>query len=584
MADRHARQRGLVAQEILADARITIRGSGVALPYLVQCLTLMGVARRFGHIRLVDVDRPVREEDVSNQFLLDQQDIGRPLGEALVSRIHDIDPDVVIAPSTAPGAGRDLVLAVPRASEVDAIRASGQVDIWGGVTATAVRVGPEPPTSVSDRTSVLTAPLGGVCGGLLAQAVLIELGAVVDGPAVVSSWLEERVRIVSPGIGSAAREVVNAGVPEPDLLGVLERVVPPDQLGRFTVHLDDEPARARVTLVVDDDEIVASAALGGTGPMQTRLTVRPALRPARRAASIHWSPLTEPTGDDVLARLPEARVVMCGAGALGSWAAAVLAASGAVTQLCVVDMDDAVEAHNLNRQILFGTNDIGAPKSVRTTARLARINPSMKLSALTTSVTRQLLREPAKIRLPAIFGRNEKARQEAEAARARQARLVEELASATAILSCPDNQQTRWILNVLAERADVPMVNGAADGFTGRVHVCDPASASMCLVCWLGESIADDPRRRSCTDVIGALPIQSIVTTAAIVGSAQAAALLATLGGAGDRVARFHTWDGLNQQLSGHRAGDREHGECPGHLLNAGAASEKGRSDGHPAA
>ena len=55
---------------------------------------------------------------------------------------------------------------------------------------------------IEDRSSVLTAALAGVCGGLLAQAVVTELGAMVDGPAVTADWREERLQVVAPSIGN----------------------------------------------------------------------------------------------------------------------------------------------------------------------------------------------------------------------------------------------------------------------------------------------------------------------------------------------------------------------------------------------
>lgn len=578
--DRYSRQRGLVVQDVIVDARIAIYGTGVALPYLLQCLVLMGVARRHGHIRLVNVDQPVTELDLAHQFLLDRRDLGRPLGEALADRVEEIDPAVVVLISDGHAPRRELVLAVPRADQIELIRSSTSVDVWGHVLPAAVFVGPEPPPVVAEEFTVVTAALGGVCGGLLAQAALIELGALVDGPAVVSSWSEERIRVVAPGIGVAARVAIASGTPEPDLRGVMERVATSEQVSYFAVHLGGQPVHPRVTTVIDDDEVLASVIVGESDRTDSPLVIRPARHPAKHPRACFWSPL-EGTSLENGGRLPagcslkqrlDARIVMCGAGALGSWASAVLAASGAELYLCVVDMDGAVEAHNLNRQVLFTHGDIGKPKAVRTAERLGQINPAMRIDPLLMAVSPELLNDPDSVDLSVIFGHEQTMWQTARAAAEQRERLLNELAKASAILSCPDNQQTRWTLNVLAERLEIPLVNGAADGFTGRVHVCDTSTLSMCLVCWLGESIADDPQRRSCTDVVDVVAIQSIVTSAAIVGSVQAATLLLALVGAADRVRRFHTWDGTVNRLDGHRAGDRDPAECPLHLLGRTSA------------
>ncbi|WP_336110006.1 ThiF family adenylyltransferase [Streptomyces sp. PTD9-10] len=571
--ERYARQSGLLVQELVADARIAVLGTGPALTHLLQCLAMMGAGSRHGHIRLVGMDRPVTERDIADQFLLCRDDLDQPLDQALALRAQETNRSVRVLGDNRPPDGRELTLAVPRAAETKAVAGWGAVDVWGQVLPAAVRVGPDAMPDAKDESGLLTAALGAVCGGLLAQAALVELGALVDGPAVVSQWAEERLMLHAPGAGAAAEHLMRNGNPQPDLQGVLEQVAGAEQLGDFSVQLDGLPVRPRVTAVVDEDHVLASVMVREPGRTRTPLVVVPARRPPRRAPVCFWSPLEGVVPEDG-GGLPEswqqlprrdARVLVCGAGALGGWAAGVLAASGAVAHLTVVDMDDRVELHNLNRQILFRDSDVGAPKAERTAARLREIDPELEVEALATVIGPELLGAPAAVDTAALGGPPELRARLAEVARSR-ARLEEELAAATAVLSCPDNQQTRWTLNVLAERHKLPLVNGAVDGVIGRVHVCDPSTSSMCLVCWLGTSIADDPVRRSCTDVVDGIPVQALVTSAAVVGAAQAAALIATLAGAADRVRRFHVWDGTEVSFSGHLAGERDPAECPAHL------------------
>ncbi|MEU6293101.1 ThiF family adenylyltransferase [Streptomyces sp. NPDC046988] len=570
--ERYARQSGLVAQDLLADARIALLGTGTALPYLVQCLTLLGVGSRHGCIRLVGMARSVHEADLADQFLLCRDDLGEPLDQALALRAQELNPTVHVEGDVAPGGGRELVLAVPRPAET-AEASRYAVDVWGQVLPAAVRIGPEALPDATEEPGLLTAALGAVCGGLLAQAALGELGALVAGPAVISQWAEERLMVHAPGIGSATERLMSGGNPQPYLHGVLERLATADQSRAFTVQLDGLPERPRVTTVVDEDHVLASVVVREPGRTRSPLVVVPARRPPRRTPVCFWSPLDGVRPEDG-GRLPDtweplpdrdARVLMCGAGALGGWAAGVLAASGALRHLTVVDLDDRVERHNLNRQVLFRDGDIGAAKAERTAARLREIDPDLRVDALAAMIGPELLTAPADINEAALAGVPELRARVQETARLR-TRWEEALHEATVLLSCPDNQQTRWTLNVLAERHKLPLVNGAVDGLTGRVHVCDPGTSSMCLVCWLGTSIADDPVRRSCTDVVDGVPIQSLVTSAAVVGAAQAAVLLATLAGAADRVGRFHVWDGAGACLTGHRAGERDFSECPAHL------------------
>jgi adenylyltransferase/sulfurtransferase len=84
-------------------------------------------------------------------------------------------------------------------------------------------------------------------------------------------------------------------------------------------------------------------------------------------------------GEAGQARLKAARVLVVGAGGLGSPAALYLAAAGIGT-LGLVDFD-RVEGSNLQRQVLFTTEDIGALKAERARERLAALNPHVRVLA-----------------------------------------------------------------------------------------------------------------------------------------------------------------------------------------------------------
>src|SRR4249920_1567419 len=72
-------------------------------------------------------------------------------------------------------------------------------------------------------------------------------------------------------------------------------------------------------------------------------------------------------------RLANARVLVVGAGGLGSPALMYLAAAGVGT-IGVVD-DDVVEASNLQRQVVHGVADVGRPKTESAAETVAAINP-----------------------------------------------------------------------------------------------------------------------------------------------------------------------------------------------------------------
>ena len=79
-------------------------------------------------------------------------------------------------------------------------------------------------------------------------------------------------------------------------------------------------------------------------------------------------------------RLKAARLLVVGAGGLGSPALLYLAAAG-VGHLTVVD-DDAVSLSNLQRQVLHATPDIGRSKVASAAAALARLNPHVAVEGL----------------------------------------------------------------------------------------------------------------------------------------------------------------------------------------------------------
>lgn len=89
-------------------------------------------------------------------------------------------------------------------------------------------------------------------------------------------------------------------------------------------------------------------------------------------------------------KLLASRVLIVGLGGLGSPAALYLAGAGIGT-LVLAD-DDEVHLSNLQRQILFTTDDIARPKSQVTKQRLARLNPDIELLALQQRLTGDALR------------------------------------------------------------------------------------------------------------------------------------------------------------------------------------------------
>ncbi|QDW65684.1 molybdopterin-synthase adenylyltransferase MoeB [Luteimonas granuli] len=138
-------------------------------------------------------------------------------------------------------------------------------------------------------------------------------------------------------------------------------------------------------------------------------------------------------------RLAMARVLMLGAGGLGSPAAFYLAAAG-VGELRIVD-DDVVERSNLQRQILHTDADVGVRKVDSARARLSALNPRMRIDAVAERLTS-----------------------------ANVERLLE---GVDVVIDGADNFPVRYLLNDACVRLGIPLVYGAVQQFDGQVSVFD---------------------------------------------------------------------------------------------------------------
>ena len=172
------------------------------------------------------------------------------------------------------------------------------------------------------------------------------------------------------------------------------------------------------------------------------------------------------------ARLLAARVAVVGAGGIGSPALQYLAAAG-VGQLTLID-DDRVELSNLQRQTLFGTDQIGTPKVDAAATAIAALNPDVRVAPRAERIT------------------------------AANARTL--LAGHDVLLDGTDNFATRLIVADAALGLRLPLVSAAVAQFEGQLGVFRGWEADKpCYRCLVGS----DPDRAgaSCADegVIGAV-------------------------------------------------------------------------------
>src|SRR5579872_292273 len=84
-------------------------------------------------------------------------------------------------------------------------------------------------------------------------------------------------------------------------------------------------------------------------------------------------------------KLKQAKVMCIGTGGLGAPLGLYLAAAG-VGRIGLIDFD-AVDFTNLQRQVLFGTNDVGRPKIAAAAEHLRNLNPLIQIDTFETRLT-----------------------------------------------------------------------------------------------------------------------------------------------------------------------------------------------------
>jgi molybdopterin/thiamine biosynthesis adenylyltransferase len=199
-------------------------------------------------------------------------------------------------------------------------------------------------------------------------------------------------------------------------------------------------------------------------------------------------------------KLRAAHALVIGAGGLGSPAAIYLAVSG-IGRLTLVD-DDAVDLTNLQRQILHGTPDVGAPKVESGARAVARLNPDVAVTTIRRRVDGDDL-----------------------------AALV---AGADVVLDCSDNFATRHAVNRACVAAGVPLVSGAAIRFDGQIASFDlrrheGSQRAPCYACLFPES--DEVDEVACSTMGVFAPLTGIVGAMQAAEAAKMIVGLPTLSG-----------------------------------------------------
>jgi molybdopterin/thiamine biosynthesis adenylyltransferase/rhodanese-related sulfurtransferase len=265
-----------------------------------------------------------------------------------------------------------------------------------------------------------------------------------------------------------------------------------------------------------------SSMAGGFGRWKNegRAWVTPAVLSPEQRTRYHRHILLPEIGEAGQQRLLESKVLLLGAGGLGSPAALYLAAAGVGT-LGIVDMD-VVDASNLQRQILHNVDRIGERKVDSAKKTLTQLNPDVDV------VTYD-------VRLGAD-------------------NILEIIDGYDVVVDGTDNFPTRYLLNDASLLARVPVVHGSIFRFEGQVTVFKPYEGP-CYRCLLPEPPPPE-LAPSCAEagVLGVLP--------GIIGSIQGLEAIKVLLDLGDPlVGRLLAYDALEETFRNFKV--RRDPTCP---------------------
>lgn len=226
-------------------------------------------------------------------------------------------------------------------------------------------------------------------------------------------------------------------------------------------------------------------------------------------------------GGPGVGRIRAAKVLILGAGGLGSPLALYLAAAG-VGSLGLCD-DDVVSLSNLQRQILHSTADVGRPKLESAAEKLRALNPGVEISPHPERLT------------------------EANAERI--------LSGYDLVCDGSDSFETRALTNRTAARLRIPLISAAMERWSGQISVYRPWLGGPCLACVFPEPSAPGLAPDCAVGgVLGPLP--------GVMGSLMAVEALKLIAGAGEPLdGRMLLYDGLDARMR--VVGLKKRPDCP---------------------
>ncbi len=215
-------------------------------------------------------------------------------------------------------------------------------------------------------------------------------------------------------------------------------------------------------------------------------------------------------GEEGQLKLKNASVLVIGVGGLGSPIAMYLCAAG-VGKLGLID-NDIVSLSNLQRQILYETNEVGKSKANCAKKRLQKLNPLANIQPLTERITEK--------------------------------NAVDIISMFDIVVDATDNFRSRYLISKYCQQLNKPMVHGAIEEFEGVVSVFNYQGGPVY------EDLFPEPPENTSLDgepkgVFGALP--------GVIGSIQSMEVLKIITGVGSPMSgillTYNAFTGATNQI-----------------------------------
>lgn len=201
--------------------------------------------------------------------------------------------------------------------------------------------------------------------------------------------------------------------------------------------------------------------------------------------------LLEGIGQEGQEKIGRGRVLIVGAGGLGSPVALYLAAAGVGT-IGIAD-GDTVDVTNLQRQVIHTTNDVGEAKVESAARKMRNINPDIKVVE-----HKEFLDEK---------------------------RIMELTDDYDIVVDATDSYQSKYIINDACVKTGKPFVHGGVLRYEGNVFTHVPGTADYRVI------FGEEP---TATDVPTASTVGVLGTVVGVIGTIQATEVIKWLTGAGD--------------------------------------------------